>query len=204
LIGLIESGALQIKRGQLTVIPTVNVCGTQLGVRYQPHQWMLMKNHDINRNYPRRSSENGNCFLSDAVSKLAQQHDVVIDLHEGWGFNLVDESSMGSGIFPGETLFSQYLAQQMSKEINDGLEIPAIEESSNPSKVQRMKPQDFMFQVLPDWPDVPGTLRWWCDQNKIHYVLVETTGQKNIVALRNRADQQMTAVMSVLKQLKMI
>ena len=204
LVSLIETGALQVKQGSLTIVPVVNGCGTNMDMRYQPHQMMILQSPDINRNYPVKRNQKAKCYISQTIADLATQNDVVVDLHEGWGFNRVDASSMGSGIFPGHTPLSQILAQTMALELNQNLEIPSAEESTNPNKLNQMQAQDFQFRVLPDWPDVRGSLRWWCGQNNIDYVLLETSGQNDIVTLRQRADQQLTAVMSVLKTLDMI
>lgn len=205
LVKLFANKQLQLLRGTVTVVPVLNPCGLKLGIRYQPHNLMLGGLHaDLNRNYPKRPGEAAQCAVSKEIADEAVKHDLVIDLHEGWGFQAIDKESMGSGLYPGKSELAKRLSSQLVNDINSVIMPILPSQSTDPSKVQLMTQDDFKFASKPEWPDVKGSLRWHCDTNNKHYILIETTGQNDIVPLHIRKDQALFLVMRALKHLRMI
>lgn len=186
-------GKLKLKAGKLTIVPTLNPCGKMLGWRWQPHQLMRFSNVDLNRNYPQSNNEEGSCPVSNYIAKLALEHTFVIDGHEGYAFNHQNPKSMGSCVFPGQTQLARQIAWNAVEELNEVLEPP-----------RGVSKDIARWQSRPDWPDLKGTLRWHCNQNNIHYILMETTGQNNIQPLSTRVQQQKFLILSFLRQLGMI
>ena len=183
----LKSGQIKIKKGKLTVCPFLNPCGKALGLRFQPHQLLMFNHPDLNRNYGKRPGEEGKCEVSKYVENLTKGKDFVLDLHEAWGFHSVDPDSMGGGIYSGTKQLGKEIASHLVTEINKTI-VNKPQGGTNPRKIERMKLEDFKF-FTKDWPDLPGTLRWYCNNNNIPYVLVETSGQNDIQPLEVRANQ---------------
>jgi hypothetical protein len=93
---------------------------------------------------------------------------------------------MGSGIYPGKTEMSHLLTDPLLHAVNQTIENP-----------------DYQF-VTKEWPDENGTLRMFCDNNDVHYTLVETSGQDNIQPLDIRVQQHLSILRALLHELKMI
>lgn len=201
LVRQLKTGQLKLKQGTLTVLPTANPCGKQLGIRFQPHQMMILKSIDLNRAYPKRPGEEGSCEVSNAIANLALKHNFVIDLHEGYTFNHVDPNSMGSCVFPGNSSLAREIAKKSVVEINRTI---TKKPSTGSRLLDDMTLQDFMWQSRPDWPELPGTLRWHADQHGIDYLLVETTGQADVQPMPVRVKQHLFLVKSFLGQLGML
>jgi predicted deacylase len=190
LLRLFKTKQITLKAGQLTVIPTMNKCGKTLGIRYQPHQVLSIfgaPHSDLNRNFPATNGEQGACDVSKAVAQQIASHDLVIDLHEGWGFHKLQPKSMGSAVYPTNLPLSHQVAQSM---------IQAVNHSIPDEKKQ--------FMIEQEQSPVKGSLRQFCEQSGVPYVLIETTGQNNIQPLTTRANQHLTMVLEGLKSLKMI
>jgi predicted deacylase len=185
-VDMIKSGKLRLKKGSITVIPTMNPCGKKLGLRWQPHQVMTLRHIDLNRNFAKRRGEEGGCPVSNEVMKFAINKDLVIDFHEGWGFNKLQPDSMGSGIYPGSNTASHPVAKEMQTAVNSG--IPDINKQF----------------ILRDWPDLPGTFRWFCDRQNVPYILIETTGQDDIQPIDVRVKQDLVLLIAALQKLDMI
>ena len=65
---------------------------------------------------------------SDCNPQLANQYidyidksDYVLDLHEGWGFNRINSSSLGSGIYPQKNLKCRKIGENMLKNVNTSI-----------------------------------------------------------------------------------
>jgi len=185
---MFETGELVLQRGSLTLIPEMNKCGLNMGIRWQPAQLLRFTKPDLNRNYPKTPGEEAGCPISKTVTSLADSHDLVIDLHEGWGWALKNKHSMGSGVYSANLPISQHLADIMTEEVNTH----AIPQGLPPFIHQR------------DYKDIPGTLRWHCNGTNKNYILIETSGQNNIQPIDTRANQHLTMIIKALDTLDMI
>ena len=118
---------------------------------------------------------------------MADKSDFIVDLHEGWGFHRIQPNSLGSGIYPGDTHNSISLSYHIAKQINT--------EINDPNK---------KFVVgLNSHPEL-ASLRSYCNMINRDYILVETTGQKDIQPIQIRTNQMLTLIDCVLFRLKMI
>ena len=132
-----------------------------------------MANADLNRNY---SSEGGSCTISKKVQYVLQQADYVYDGHEGYNFTQLIPSSMGSGVYPSKDKIAIHLATKLVDSINQS---PYLRDKEDYKK----------FITRKNWDLIDGSLRKFCQQLGIPYILVETTGQNNIQPISVRADQ---------------
>ncbi len=202
LIQDLQQSTIRLKRGSVTIIPTSNPCGKKLGLRWLPHQMMIFQNADGNRNYTRQLGEEARCEISRTLQNVAKGKTFVLDMHEGWGFHKVDPDSMGSGIYPGHSELSKQIASILTDKINSTI-IQKPVGGTNPRKLREMQLDDFKFTTM-DWPDTPGTYRWFCDLHKIPYILIETSGQGDIQPLQVRANQQYFLATELLRYFDMI
>ena len=88
-----------ITQGKLVIIPRANVPALQANKRNTPGLSTNLSN--LNRNFPRANkNESPRGDLAQALWKIAeqQQPDWLLDLHEGFDFNQVNEKSVGSSI----------------------------------------------------------------------------------------------------------
>ena len=169
---------LKPKKGTIIIMPKINWCGLAINSRYQPPFFV-----DINRNLPITLSNNNN---SNLLSNYINIADYIIDFHEGWGFYKLNNKSFGSGIYPGRTKKSIILARRALIKINKKIIIPF---------------KKFIFKNM---QDVPGTVKYYSDKKKKHYILIETSGQKDILPLKERIFQLNIIIKSILNDLGII
>lgn len=203
LVRQLKAGELKLKKGTLTVLPTANPCGKELGIRFQPHQMMIFQSIDLNRAYPKTPEEEGSCVVSRQIADLVLKNDFVIDLHEGYTFNHIDGNSMGSCVFPGNSKLAEKIAKQAVDELNQTI-VEKPRGGTRQDLLDMMSLSDFKWQSRTDWPELAGTLRWHADNHKIDYILIETTGQDNIQPMPVRVRQHLILVKSFLRQLGML
>lgn len=182
-----QTGKLKLKRGKITIVPKANPCGLKLSLRWQPQQLFGFHPPDLNRNYPHYSRPIARCDVSKYLSDLAKGRTFVYDGHEGWGFTKIQRDSMGSGVYPGKSPYERDLAERAVNALNTTI--------SN---------TDLQFISQPEWPDVPGSLRMYCDMQKIPYLLVETSGQNDVQPVETRRDQHYFLAKFVLEDKGMI
>lgn len=174
---------------QITVVPRVNSVGLKLGVRHQPNPLYP----DINRNYTydQTRGEDGVEAVSKAITDLTKDSDLVIDLHEGWGYHLVNPESIGSTLSHSGN--SGSLAGKLSQIAVGGLN----QRITSPSK---------KFVVLDPgrYPacDIRSTLRCARHLAGKNYILIETTGQNDIQPMKVRVSQHIHLIDSILNALK--
>jgi hypothetical protein len=198
LIAELEEGKINLKRGTLTIVPTANPCGKKLGIRFQPHQMMIMNSIDLNRAFPKKLGREAGCDMSKQIADMASQNDFIIDLHEGYSFNHIDSESMGSCVFP-EGVLAKRLATKAVAELNE-----TITQKPDRSKFNNMSLSDFKFQVRTDWTKIPGTLQGYAAASGKDYILIETTGQDDIQEMPVRVHQHAFLAKSILRQLDML
>ena len=177
-----------LKSGKIIIIPDANTLGLKMNMRYMPIELMsfsILGHPDLNRSYA-VNNKKAKSHVADKIGQLAKSADWVIDLHEGWSFYKQNPKSMGSGIYPGKSTESHNVVPSLLNAVNNTI-----------------KREDYKFVSL-DWPDLHGTLRMLCDENNIHYTLVETSGQNDIQPIHIRSNQHKIIIYDLLKQLNII
>ena len=176
-----------IQRGRVIIIPDANKWGLRMNIRYLPAELLsfgLLGKIDLNRSYSHRGEES-RTRISYQVEELVLESDWVIDLHEGYDFHQLNPQSMGSGIYPGKTMLSKQMTHPLLDAVNQIIQVP-----------------EYQF-ISKEWPDENGTLRMFCDEQDIHYTLVETSGQDNIQPIPVRVQQHLVILRELLVQLQL-
>jgi predicted deacylase len=166
-----------LKKGKIIFIPSVNYCGLQLNNR----------NHntvgDINRLY--RDRENNN-IINKLIINFSKTSDFIIDFHEGVDYANKSDETLGSTITPAETEKSLQVANIVINNLNKIIDIEYKKFKINHNK------------------KISGTFREFADINKLNYILIETTGQRNKQPLNIRREQCINIITSVLQNYNMI
>lgn len=114
---------------------------------------------DLNRMWPDKHS------VTKYIWKDIKNANMVIDFHEGWGFNTCNESSMGNSLYTN----NDFMKEQLQSEI-----IPLLNHHSKNTNI----PTECQGWTLNnDLPYLNGALDIYC--KNIPYVLVEIAGQNN-------------------------
>ena len=168
---------LILKKGKIIFIPSVNYCGLQLNIR----------NHntvgDINRLY--RDMENNN-IINKLIINFSKTSDFIIDFHEGYDYANKSVETLGSTITPAETEKSLEAANIVINNLNK-----IIDTDYKKFKINHNK-------------KISGTFREYADIKKFNYILVETTGQRDVQPLNIRTEQCINIITSVLGNFDMI
>ena len=114
-----------IRRGKLIVVPRVNTPGLNQSTRWLPGEPEATRN--ANRNFPKSGEPNE--ARSVPIKALwefmqAQKPDWVVDLHEGFDFNIANPKSDGSSIIYFDTPEMQELAAKIHDDVNPTIEDP--------------------------------------------------------------------------------
>ena len=182
IINQLNDRSMKLVKGTLVIIPCANKCGIWWDSRYVPFRIM---NRDLNRNFPSKPFGPSKCILSEKIIGYVNGADWIFDIHEGWGYHSMDKNSMGSTIVPVKSTVD------LSNKIIDHL-----------NKKIENKNKKFMIYSKEDIKK--GTLRVYCDTLKKKYILMETTGQKNVQPINLRKEQVKMAVYLFLKEIKML
>jgi predicted deacylase len=170
--------------GRCTIVPVVNKSGNFWGTR---NNVCNLVPYDINRNY----NVGGLSVLypiNENIKELVAKADIVVDLHEGWGYHVLDPNSIGSGIYPGHTTLAQDMAIAVVNALN------RIQ--------QRVNKPSFVTSV--SGISTKGDLMEYTRNLNKHYLLVETTGQNDIQPLAVRVSQHLFIVTYILWKLGVI
>lgn len=153
-----------IDRGSVTFVPSANPCGLAANRRKHP-----LGDFDVNRSYPNKT------YLNSKIRKLVDRSDWVVDLHEGWGFRRIDPRSVGSGVYPGASVEARRMSSRLIDSINETIEDPIKK-----------------FSTASLGP-VEGSLRDYCNLARKNYLLIETSGIRDIqpIDLRSRQHEFM-------------
>lgn len=168
---LVNSGSIKPKSGKITVIPVANTCGLYTRTRNNP-----MGDYDINREFLDMR------VLNSTILKFVHKADLVIDVHEGWGFHNIHPSSIGSGIYTRSNSSTERLVKQLIDIINKD-----IKDEKKKFTTHRLEP-------------VVGSLQEYCNDAHINYILVETSGQRNIQPLAIRVNQIITIAQHIIQE----
>lgn len=159
------------------VIPRANDHGLRNGTRVTQHHT------DLNRAF--RENAVHLPLARDIVEAFANV-DLVLDFHEGWGYHRVNSSSIGSTLSPSRTNsgLAEKLAQSATHHLNERI--------TDPKK---------KFTYIPNAAcDIRGLLSCYMERGGREYILMETTGQKNIQPLKLRVQQMQDAITHMISQ----
>ena len=117
---------------------------------------------------------------------LSKTSNFIIDFHEGYDYANKSNETLGSTITPAETENSLKVANIVVNNLNKIIDIDYKKFKINHNK------------------KISGTFREYADINKFNYILVETTGQKDVQPLNIRKEQCINIINSVLENYNMI
>ena len=140
-------------------------------------------------NYPIKDGEEGKDLINRKIVKLIKKADFIIDFHEGWGFHLMDNDSMGSGLYPTDTELSIRITEELLKNMNKQIKDPK---------------KHFTIDYVKNSDRALNTLRNHANYKKKNYLLVETTGQDDIQPIEVRVSQNHYITMFILDKLGML
>jgi hypothetical protein len=167
----------------LIIIPEANKCGLILKNRYLPYK---IFNNDLNRNYPYKNNK-AKDNISRKIIKLVNQSDLIVDFHEGWGFHCENPNSLGSTITTSNTSISNKLGKNIVNNLNKNI-------NEYKKKFTLLKLNKNGGKKV-----IKGTLDYYCMENNLNYLLIETTGQKNIQPINKRMEQNSIIINTILK-----
>jgi len=173
-----------ITSGKLVVVPRANVPALQANKRNTPNLSTNLSN--LNRNYPRAgTNEPARGEVAIAIWNLALQHkaDWLLDLHEGFDFNQVNEKSVGSSVIAFPDTKGRAAADLMLAAVNETITNPELK---------------FVLRNMP----IDGSLaRAGGEHLKIPSMTVETTSKQ---PMEKRVRQHEIMVHRLLNHLGMI
>jgi len=156
----------------IKVIPRANDFGLRYNSRYRylPHMW---NDADLNRVFHKNDA------MGNDIKEFFKDCYLVVDFHEGWGWNLINPNSLGSTITP-----SHRHIRPMCQRIADSLN---YDPTSNEAIMSDNR-KKFTVGYTPPC-DIKGTFschRW--NSNELH-ILVEISGQNDIQPIHIRRRQ---------------
>ena len=189
----INTNKMTIKH-KLILVPYANYCALQINSRLMPQIG------DLNRKFPTKINYE-ECKLNPIIKKIVgfiKEADFIIDFHEGWGFYKENNGSIGSTITPTNTELSNKLADNIYNNLNNTIteynkKFTILIDDNN--KINSNK--DKYGKNI----DIAGTLRYYVNLLNKDYVLIETSGQKNIQSLDLRINQDRVVINTVLESL---
>jgi hypothetical protein len=200
LIKQLNDKTIQIKKGKLILVPSVNYCALQVGIR------MIPLIGDLNRKYPteidyNKKKLNNNCPIISQIVDLTNKSDFILDFHEGWGFNRIDKNSMGSSISPSLTDKSHEIAKLFLDNINNTIDDNNKKFIILTQNYKKINTNDYDYS---ESIDIEGSLRYYLNLINKNYILIETTGQNNIQPLETRINQCDIFIKILLKEYKLL
>ena len=180
-----------ICRGTLVVLPCANRPGRAANIRYLPKR--PMEERDLNRNFPSPTTKSTRGVLAGEIWKLTRnvQPDWVLDLHEGYEFNVSHKPPPGKKKSVGTSLIYQRnskiqpLVNRLLKTVN-----------------LTITDKDRRFVPLGGGPVIGGWVRGCLYHLKIPGMILETTFKDQPLSVRTQ--QHRLLVNEVLDSLEMI
>ncbi len=169
-----------ITRGKLVIIPRMNPPALELDQRYMPKETKDLR--DLNRNYGAEPKG----VVATSIWRFITKHnpDWVLDLHEGYDFNVKNPKSVGSSVIACNDPASLEAAKLMLAAVN-----------------QCLLKEDLPFQKR--GPPIKKSLAWAAGKYlKISAMTVETTTKSQALSFRVR--QHRIMVHRLLLHLKMV
>ena len=165
-------------KDKVIIMPMPNLLGYYTNNRYQLKPF----NSDINRNF----SNEGNDRVSKIILKYVKEADLIIDLHEGYEYNIRYPKSMGSSVIPNKSKVANDTAHKMVQSVNG---------------IITDKNKKFVVSNFYDKEDcyLPDSLACYCNRNNKNFVSIETTGlNPNKQDIDVRVGQQLVMLKSVI------
>ena len=186
----------KIKEGRLIIIPTVNYCAFQLGIRFIPFIG------DLNRKYPTSLSNqtSSNKIISQIID-FVKEADFILDFHEGEDYNGRNSRSMGSTITPSNNDFSMELAIEIVKKLNENIYENYKKFKIYTSNEDLIKSDSFLYIIR---KNIKGSLSYYSTILNKNYILVETTGKTSVEPLDDRISKDSDICEIVLKKYNII
>jgi predicted deacylase len=183
LMSMIQNNSFQnaanAHKVNIIVVPAANPYGLQRDMRWtnnplHPH---------LNRSF---SSCRGDTVVASRLLQIFASATLVVDFHEGWGWHKINRASIGSTVSPSQTIsgMSDAIAKKLTHVLN--------------ANIDSMSKQ---FTYLPDIScDIKSTLSCNMQRAGRDYILIETTGQKNVQPMPVRVAQVQKCVQTVLEE----
>ena len=165
-------------KDKVIIMPMPNLLGYYTNNRYQLKPF----NSDINRNF----SNEGKDRISKIILKYVRQADLIIDLHEGYEYNIRYPKSMGSSVIPNKSKVANDTAHKMVDSVN---------------MIVLDKDKKFVVSNFYDKEDcyLPDSLACYCNRNKKNYISIETTGlNPNKQDIDVRVNQQFVMLKNII------
>jgi predicted deacylase len=142
------------------IVPFVNLTAVKNNRRN------LYLTPDVNRSW------GSNNFINSVMLPFILEADLIVDLHEAWGFYTQGKGSLG------QTIHSQ--------SYSDKAKLDSIIMKLNSTYKSDLK---MRWTLLGRAPPISGSLGDFCYSKAIPYILVELAGQNNVVPLEERFKQ---------------
>jgi hypothetical protein len=179
LVNQLKLNNIILKKGRVFIVPNFNKCGLLSNSR---HYNKIGKKYDLNRLYGK------NFIVNRPIENLVKKSDIIIDLHDAWGYYKKFKGSIGSTIyyhnFKEEN--KKQLLNLLNKNINEDFKKFSIISSKSIKHNNSLK--KFIIEKYP----------------KKKYILFETTGQNNIQDIHLRAAQCDILIKYILESNNMI
>lgn len=139
--------------GHIAIVPRVDARASRRGVR--------SAGLDLNRCWPAPDGQ----FLSP-VKALVDRSRLVIDLHEAWSFEFLNEGSLGQTVF----------AVNVPRD-------PVARMVTRLNVLPELDRPEMKWKIMPRLPPLRDghALDEYCEANRKPYILVETAGQRDVV-----------------------
>ncbi len=161
---------------RITVIPMANPCGLKMNTRHQP------LSGDINRTF---GSENGDSKIAKKIINELNDSDLIVDFHEGYDWHIQNDKSIGSTLTPSNTQMANQLTNKVLIKLNN-----TITDKNKKFIIRENKSCD-----------IKSTLNCHMSTKGKDFILVETSGQKNIQSIDVRKQQVKLVVDTILSNL---
>ncbi len=157
---------------RLILIPYVNYCALQLNVR------SMIGIGDLNRKFPNNKNYNDDSLhpIIKQILLFVNEADIVLDFHEGWGFYKDLFGSIGSTITPSNTEESLKFAEIIYEKLNATINEPKKKFTILVNKDNLLKDNNKYGKNR----EIKNTLISYINLINKDYLLIETSGQKNV------------------------
>ena len=184
---------IKLKQNRLILVPYVNYCALKLNKRY------VNLLGDINRKYPDNTNNTNKINnINKKILELMDQSDFVLDFHEAIGYYREDAGSIGSSIIPTDTSISYDVANILYENINKTISNDNLYKKfiilTNNNNLINEDTNKYGKNI-----DIKKTLRYYANLINKDYILIETTGQRNIQPIHIRVEQSKIFIDCVLQ-----
>ena len=161
----------------IAIIPKVNKLGLIQNIRKVPDtvDW------DLNRAYPIKGDKKVREIIRTYLRSI-ERAQLVVDLHEAHGYRKIDKRTKGSGIYSNGVGHSSTIVQKMVQNVNK-----MIDNQDHHFITERIKP-------------IPGSLRYYCTEHKIPYILIETTRIEQLQTRLEKLDNIITTLFETFQE----